>query len=286
MKALHLASVVWLFLTSPAIAGGDDGTGPFEPFDAEPIIADCWQRSAELRSSGYIDYGDGLNITYACMEAAVLEQIDAWLLPEFTEHAKTHLDALEELHGQLYYRIYAENLYCSGFCGLLPSMRYIESYITFLETVLRDIAEEKNFRYRSRYGSSPHNALSGGQKEPNEPIDAQALIDACWSETNRQRTSGEAGEKESVAYLLECHKSHILRLTDHMFDPELLSRRDVHRILVKLHHNIGKFYTYLFHEHKRCGCDGDIDVTYDLAMAKAYQRILHHVVYQYNRYRF
>lgn len=135
-------------------------------------------------------------------------------------------------------------------------------------------------------GSSP--ALAGGDDgtQPFEPVDAQALIDACWKETNRRRTSGEVGEQESVAYLLECHRSHVLRLTDHMFDPELMSRRDVHRILVKLHHNIGKFYVYLFHEHKGCPCEGDIDVTYDLAMVKAYQRILHDVAYQYNRYRF
>ena len=163
MKSLHLANLAWLIFATPVLAGGDDGTGPFEPFDPEPIISDCWQRSEELMSSGYIEYyGDGLNITYACMEAAVLEQIDAWLLPEFTEHAEAHLDALEKLHGELYYRIYAKNKNCTGFCGLLPSMHYIESYIDFLATILRDIAEEKNFRYRLRYGSPPHNAQPSG----------------------------------------------------------------------------------------------------------------------------
>src|SRR3546814_6642390 len=71
--------------------------------------ADCWDRSEELRGMGSAAaYGDGLDITYACMEAAVLEQIGAWLLPEFTENAEAHLDALEELHSDLYYRIYAK----------------------------------------------------------------------------------------------------------------------------------------------------------------------------------
>src|SRR3546814_13543080 len=79
MKAPHLASLLWLLVASPALAGGDDGTGPFEPFDAEPVIADCWDRSEELRGMGSAAaYGDGLDITYACMEAAVLEQIGAW----------------------------------------------------------------------------------------------------------------------------------------------------------------------------------------------------------------
>src|SRR3546814_13663517 len=88
MKAPHLAALLWLLVASPALAGGDDGTGPFEPFDAEPVIAACWARSEELRGMGSAAaYGDGPAITYACMEAAVLDQIGAWLLPEFTEHA-------------------------------------------------------------------------------------------------------------------------------------------------------------------------------------------------------
>ena len=160
MKPINFAAaaLACLLTASPALAGGDDGTGPFEPFVPEPIIADCWQRSDELRSSGYIEYyGDGLDITLACMKAGVLEQIDAWLLPEFSENAAAHLDALEDLHDQLYYRIYAENRYCTRSCGLLPSMVYIENYIEFLEKVLRDIAEEKNYRYRQVYGPSPHN---------------------------------------------------------------------------------------------------------------------------------
>ena len=158
MKAPFLASLAWLLCASPAFAGGDDGTGPFEPFDPEPIIADCWQRSDALRGSGYFaDYGDGLDITRACMRAAVLEQINDWLLPEFSQHAAAHLDALEELHGQLYYRIYAKNRYCTRSCGLLPAMTYIESYIDFLAQILRDIAEEKNFRYHLLNPSPPSN---------------------------------------------------------------------------------------------------------------------------------
>src|SRR3546814_8474211 len=124
MKAPHLAALLWLLVASPALAGGDDATCPFEPFDAEPVIADCWDRSEELRGMGSAAaYGDGLDITYACMEAAVLEQIGAWLLPEFTENAEAHLDALEELHSDLYYRIYAKNRYCARSCGLLPGMQ-------------------------------------------------------------------------------------------------------------------------------------------------------------------
>jgi hypothetical protein len=64
MKALRLASLAWLLCASPAFAGGNDGTVRFETFDLEPIIADCWQRSEELRGMGSAAaYGDGLNIT-------------------------------------------------------------------------------------------------------------------------------------------------------------------------------------------------------------------------------
>src|SRR3546814_15288389 len=99
MKAPHLAALLWLLVASPALAGGDDGTGPFEPFDAEPVIADCWDRSEELRGMGSAAaYGDGLDITYAGMEAAGLEQTGAWLLPELTETAAARLAALEALH--------------------------------------------------------------------------------------------------------------------------------------------------------------------------------------------
>lgn len=156
MKSFCLAGLAWLILVSPALAGGDDGTGPFEPLDPEPIIADCWQRSEDLRSSGSIgDYGAGLDSTLSCMRSAVLEQMDAWLLPEFTENAAAHMDALEKLHDELYYRIYASNRYCARSCGLLPGMTYIVSYIEFLERILRDIAEEKNRRYRQVYGAPP-----------------------------------------------------------------------------------------------------------------------------------
>lgn len=134
--------------------------------------------------------------------------------------------------------------------------------------------------------TTPAHAGGDADTGPFVPIDAQQLIDACWQETNRQRTSGEAGEEESVAYLLECHRSHVLRLTDRMFDPEVLSRREIERILFEIHHNTGQFYSYLFHAHKGCGCDDDLDVTSDLAMVKAYDRLLRHVGYQYNHYRF
>ena len=149
-----------LHAAAPAMAGGDDGTGPFEPFDAEPIIADCWQRSETLRGSGYIaNYGDGLDITRACMRSAVLEQINDWLLPDFSQYAAAHLDALEELHGDLYYRIDANNRYCTRSCGLPPSMTYIESYIDFLAQVLRDIAEEKSYRYNLLHRPLPSNRV-------------------------------------------------------------------------------------------------------------------------------
>ena len=140
--------LIWLLASGAASAGGT-GRQPFEPFDPEPIIRSCWEMSSELRGAGSAAaYGDGLDITLSCMEEAVLTEIDAWLLPEFFENAEAHMNALEDLHSTLYFRIYSHNRYCSRSCGLLPSMRYIESYIGFLETVLRDIAAEKRFRYR------------------------------------------------------------------------------------------------------------------------------------------
>ena len=143
---LFCAAALWLFLSTPAAAGGRQ---PFDTFDPEPIIADCWSASEDLRGAGSVAaYGDGLNITQACMEEAVLTQIDEWLLPEFTEGAREHLHALRDLHADLYFRIYSHNRYCSRSCGLLPGMRYIHHYIYLLETILRDIAEEKAFRYR------------------------------------------------------------------------------------------------------------------------------------------
>lgn len=152
MKAFQLigAIVLWFLTASPALAGGNEYSGePFEPIDAQAIIDDCWSKSEELRSLGTIaEYGYGLNITHSCMEEAVLEQINSWLLPEFTESAEAHLHALRELHGDLYFRIYSKNRYCSRSCGLLTGMRYIEHYLQFLETILRDIAAERNYRER------------------------------------------------------------------------------------------------------------------------------------------
>ncbi len=144
-SAVFCSVALWLFVASPTMAGGGE---PFEPFDPEPIISACWEESSDLRAAGSAAaYGEGLDITQACMEQAVLTQIDAWLLPEFTQNAAAHLKAMEDLHGELYFRIYSLNRYCSQSCGLLPGMRYIESYIRFLETILRDVAAEKRFRY-------------------------------------------------------------------------------------------------------------------------------------------
>ena len=150
MRTLTLGCAAWLLLATalPATAGGS-GRQPFETFDPEPIINSCWDRSSELRGAGSAAaYGDGLDITLACMEEAVLTEINAWLLPEFAENAAAHMAAIQDLHGELYFRIYSNNRYCSRSCGLLPGMRYIESYIKFLETIIRDIAAEKSFRYR------------------------------------------------------------------------------------------------------------------------------------------
>ncbi|NIA70226.1 hypothetical protein HBA54_16590 [Pelagibius litoralis] len=150
MKTVTLGCAAWILLiaAAPATAGGN-GRQALETFDPEPIINDCWEKSSDLRGAGSAAaYGDGLDITLACMEEAVLTEINAWLLPEFTENATAHMTAIENLHGKLYFRIYSHNRYCSRSCGLLPGMRYIESYIKFLETVLRDIAAEKSFRYR------------------------------------------------------------------------------------------------------------------------------------------
>ena len=149
---LIAAALTCLLAASPAMADGTEGhTGPFTPIDAQAVIDACWAQSDDLRNTGGIaDYGDGLDVTTACMEDAVLEHIDAWLLPEFAKDADAYLHRLRDLHGELYFRIYADNRYCSGGvrCGLLPGMRYIESYIVLLETVLRDIAMERNFRHR------------------------------------------------------------------------------------------------------------------------------------------
>ena len=151
MKALPLIATAFtcLLRAAPALAGGSDAPQQFEPFDADPIIEDCWKRSEDLRNAGSADaYGRGLDITMICMEKAVITHVDGWLLPEFTDHAEASLHALRDLHGELYYRIYAKNRYCSRACGLLPSMRYIEKYIDLLAAILKDIAAEEKYRYR------------------------------------------------------------------------------------------------------------------------------------------
>jgi hypothetical protein len=43
MKAWSLASIAWLLLASPALAGGvESQTAPYEPLDAQPPIDACW----------------------------------------------------------------------------------------------------------------------------------------------------------------------------------------------------------------------------------------------------
>jgi hypothetical protein len=119
-------------------------------------------------------------------------------------------------------------------------------------------------------------AMAGGARpEPYEPIDPQAIIDAC-------RNSAAAGDttktleirKAEVVKIDDCYTAAILHLVEPMFDPALFSAKDAERLLIKMHSPAFSFYAYLHTWHLKCDCGEDAEIAFRLAALKPYERIL------------
>ena len=119
-------------------------------------------------------------------------------------------------------------------------------------------------------------ALAGGDRpDPFDPINAQAVIDACRHSSNPADKSGSLDDRKAAVYRIEqCYEEAIIRLIGPMFDPDVFSPKDVKRLLGNMSNPVYRFYGYVYAWHRKCDCGEDAAIAFRLAALKPYDHIL------------
>jgi len=145
MKAPHLAFLVSLLIASPTLAGGDDGTGPFEPIDAQALIDACWEMTDEQRLDVFAAR-EGILISVLCLEDRIVEQLEALVPPDSLskEEAAQHLEATRMGYGRLVWMVYNEHRRCPASCGVIYQSAHVSAVARVMEDLLRMIVEQRN----------------------------------------------------------------------------------------------------------------------------------------------
>jgi hypothetical protein len=133
-------------------------------------------------------------------------------------------------------------------------------------------------------------ALAGGDVsgEPFQPIDAQAMIDACWDLTIEQRSGSNADAREGILLSDLCLEERIADQFEALFDPEVLSREEVAQELKAIRFAYGGLVWKLYNEHEGCprGHCGTIYFTFHVSeVAHFMEGFLRKVVDQRNEYK-
>lgn len=78
MNARNLISIVWLLLTSPALAGGvESQSASHEPLDAQPLIDTCWAGvDLEDQSMSVESRREAAVRVVNCLEGAILRVME------------------------------------------------------------------------------------------------------------------------------------------------------------------------------------------------------------------
>lgn len=119
-------------------------------------------------------------------------------------------------------------------------------------------------------------ALAGGDRpDPFDPIDAQAVIDACQNSSNPGDKASSLDARKAAVYSIEkCYEEAIIRLIGPMFDPDVFSPKDAKRLLRNMSNPVYRFYGYVYAWHRKCDCGEDAAITFRLAALKPYDHIL------------
>ena len=131
-------------------------------------------------------------------------------------------------------------------------------------------------------------AKAGGN-EPFEPIDAKALIDACWAISQDKRDSGvTALMRQGGAMSVRCLKDVILDQAQAMLEPQVLSRRQVKEKLDKIGNAYGSLYWSIFNEHRKCSrwCGTDRHVYHLARYGGLLEKIIQDMVNERNEVKF
>ena len=122
----------------------------------------------------------------------------------------------------------------------------------------------------------PVNTYSGGTEAFN-PIDADALIEKCWSISKEDIESGvTARMRGGSARSAKCLQDVILDQVEVMFDPKTLTRKEAFEKLQLISEGVQTLYWSIFNQHRKCRrwCGTDRHV-YHLAH---YADLLEHMI--------
>lgn len=130
----------------------------------------------------------------------------------------------------------------------------------------------------------PSPTMAGGG-EPFEPIDAQAMIDACWDKTYELRAGSTADAREGILRSVLCLEEWILDQFEVLFSLTVLTRGEAAKQLDTIRMSYGGLYWKLYNEHQGCTiCGTQHHTSHVSALARLMEQILHAAVDQRNRY--
>jgi len=131
--------------------------------------------------------------------------------------------------------------------------------------------------------------LAGGfnsSTEPFEPIDAQALIDACWDMTYQQRLGSTVDTRDGIFDSVICLEERILDQFDALFPPSVLSRETATKELETTREAYTNLYWHIYNENKGCRiCPTQYYSSDLIAWSRVLERMLRDAAEQRNRYK-
>lgn len=130
--------------------------------------------------------------------------------------------------------------------------------------------------------------LAGGDdsEENFQPVDAQAMIDACWEITYQRRLGSTVDTREGIFDSVVCLEERILEQFAALFPPTILSRETAARKLETTREIYTDLYWYIYNENKGCRICPTQYYSSDLsAWADVLERMLKDAVGQRNRYK-
>lgn len=127
-----------------------EGTKPFQPIDAEALIAECWKVSEEDRGPGAstAQMRSGTLRTVICFEELIVAQLmilfpnGEYLSPQ---QGQEYLDQVRNALGKLYWSIYNQHRGCGISCGTIKHPLHLAAIVEVYEDIVRAIIFERNF---------------------------------------------------------------------------------------------------------------------------------------------
>ena len=114
-----------------------------------------------------------------------------------------------------------------------------------------------------------------------EPVDAESIIDRCWSISREDWSSGVTARLRN-GYLTTalCLEKEIVRNASHLSKGSELDVQSLRKKMKDLRFLYGRFYWDLGNENQAClpWCGTENKVTHNLKLALLYERILREVI--------